>query len=193
MRLISRAAPIRFHVATSLQEVEAVHRLRNDIVEELGWHETADLPGGQGEDRYDHRAQHVVAWDGDTLAGTVRLVRPESGQLLPVEEAYRLIVEPRGEVVGAGQLIVDHAFRDGSHVVLGGLAAKTWLLMREWGFQWAAGTATSEMLGLFGHLGFEVDILGDPHKYWGEMRYPIRMGAANPEAWQSGETDDDRQ
>ncbi len=183
--LIARAAPIRFDIAESLEAREAAYRLRHDVVVELGWWDPVDLQGEMEMDEYDGRAQHVVAWKGDVIAGTVRLISPEPELLLPVEEAYGLIVEPRGQVVGAGRLIVARPYRDGRHLVLGGLAAKTWLLMREHGFHWAAGTATADMLGLFGHLGFEVEVLGDPQTYWGELRYPIRMGAADPRAWRS--------
>ena len=55
--------------------------------------------------------------------------------------------------------------------------------MREMGYCWIAGTATAEMIGLFEHLGFEIAVLGDPDEYWGELRYPVRMGAPDPVAW----------
>ena len=182
-RLIARASPIRFAVATTASELRAVFRLRHQIVLEEGWRSPEDLPEGVETDDYDEEALQAAAWDGDVLAGTVRLVLPRSDRALPVEGAYGLVVEPRGEVVGAGRIIVARPYRDAGHHVLGGLSGTAWLLMRERGFRWAAGTATTEILDLFDRLGFEVTVLGDARTYWGEERYPIRIGAADPSRW----------
>lgn len=182
-RLVMGAGPIRFGIASSPLEVEAALRLRRDIVVELGWRSPTEDLAHVERDAYDDRAQHVVAWDGGTIAGTLRLIRPKNGLSIPVEAEYGLVVEPRGRVMGAGRLIVAHPYRSARHAVLGGMAATAWLAMRRQGFQWAAGTATSEMLGLFTHLGFEIEILGDPQMSWGELRHPIRIGAADPTAW----------
>lgn len=182
-RLIARARPIRFAVAQSPRELEAVFSLRHATVVEEGWRSAEDLPDGLERDEYDDEALQVAAWDGDDLAGTLRLIFPRPGRLLPVERSYGLVVEPRGQVVGAGRVIVAPGYRHQGHQVLGGLSATAWLLMRQRGFQWAAGTATEEILGLFEHLGFEVVVVGEPQIYWGEERYPIRMGAADPGRW----------
>ncbi len=183
-QLIARARPIRFTLAESPEELKAVFSLRHAIVIEEGWRSAEDLPDGLERDEYDDEALQVAAWDGDALAGTLRLIFPRSGRPLPVEKSYGLTVEPRGQVVGAGRLIVAYDHRHQGHEVLGGLSAMAWLLMRQRGFQWAAGTATKQILGLFDRLGFEVAVLGEPQTYWGEERYPIRMGAANPTKWE---------
>ena len=180
-RLVAAAAPIRFAAASARHEIEAAYRLRHDVVVDEGW--IADGEAEMETDEFDNRAIHVVALDGETAAGTVRLVIPAPGLPLPVEVSHGLVVEPRGEVAGAGRLVVARPYRDGTHRVLGGLAATLWLLMREMGYCWIAGTATAEMIGLFEHLGFEIAVLGDPDEYWGELRYPVRMGAPDPEAW----------
>lgn len=181
--IVARAAPIRFAVASDPQEIEAVYRLRHRTVVDLGWLKDSEAPDGLERDEYDDGAIHVAAWDGEALAGTLRLVEPRAGRPLPVEAAYGIVVEPRGRVMGAGRLIVAPDHRGGGHAVLGGLAATAWLCMRERGYEWAAGTATPEMLSLFRRLGFEVDVLGEAMDYWGESRYPIRMGAADPGRW----------
>jgi len=191
-RLIARAHPIHFTVAATPAELDAVFRLRHEIVTEHGWLPPDDLREPTESDEYDEKALQIAAWDGDTLAGTLRLIPPRHDRPLPVEAAYGLVVEPRGEVIGAGRVIVARPYRDAEHQVLGGLSATAWLLMHKLGFRWAAGTATSEILDLFEHLGFEVTVLGDPQAYWGEERYPIRMGAADPSRWASGSTGIDR-
>lgn len=183
-RLIERAEPIRFALAESPEELRAVFTLRHATVVEEGWRSAEELPDSLERDEYDDEALQVAAWDGDALAGTLRVIFPQPGRLLPVEKSYGLVVEPNGEVVGAGRVIVAHDHRQQGHEVLGGLSAMAWLLMRQGGFQWAAGTATEEILGLFHHLGFEVAVLGEPRSYWGEERYPIRIGAADPSRWE---------
>jgi hypothetical protein len=55
--------------------------------------------------------------------------------------------------------------------------------MRAGGFEWVSAAATAEIVELFRRLGFEVDVLGEPRNYWGEDRYPIRMGAPDPTEW----------
>jgi hypothetical protein len=182
-RLIARAHPIRFGVATTPAELDAVFRLRYEIVTEHGWLPSGDTSESAERDEYDDEAIQIAAWDGDILAGTLRLIPPRQDRPLPVEAAYGIVVEPRGEVMGAGRVIVARPYREADHRVLGGLSATAWLLMAEHGFRWAAGTATREILDLFDLLGFEVTVLGDPQTYWGEERYPIRMGAADPNRW----------
>jgi predicted GNAT family N-acyltransferase len=182
-QLITRAEPIRFTVADGDEELEAIFTLRHRTVVEEGWARHDEFSDGLERDAYDDHASHVAAWDGETLAGTLRVVFPRPDFPLPVERSHGLVVEPRGEVVGAGRVIVARPYRHQGHTVLGGLSATAWLLMRQRGFRWAAGTATKEILDLFRRLGFEVTILGDAQTHWGEERYPIRMGAPDPSRW----------
>ena len=181
--MITRAATVRFAVAESEDELEEVFSLRFRTVVEEGWATHDEMSDGLERDGYDDHASQVAAWDGDVIAGTLRLVFPQPNVPLPVEKSYGLVVEPRGEVVGAGRVIVARPYRHQDHTVLGGLSATAWLFMRQRGFRWAAGTATKDILELFRRLGFEVTILGEPQTYWGEERYPIRMGAPDPSRW----------
>lgn len=182
-QLITRASPIEVRVATTPDELAAVFGLRHDTVIEMGWQDEHDLAGGQERDEYDDGAIQLAAWDGDALAGTLRVVLPEGGRPLPIEKAYELVVEPRGLVVGVGRVVVARPYRGGEHRVLGALSGSAWLQMRDHGFQWVSAAATNEILDLFRHLGFEVQVLGSPRPYWGESRYPMRMGAADPARW----------
>ena len=182
-QLITRAAPIRFTVADREKELRAVFALRHQTVVEEGWATNDETTDGLERDEYDDHASQVAAWDGDVLAGTLRVVFPRPDLPLPVEKSHGLVVEPHGEVVGAGRVIVARPYRHQGHTVLGGLSATAWLLMRQRGFRWAAGTATKEILDLFRRLGFEVTILGEAQTHWGEERYPIRMGAPDPSRW----------
>jgi N-acyl-L-homoserine lactone synthetase len=183
-QLIDRASPIEVRIATSADEIQAVFQLRHEIVIEMGWRDEEDLAaGGRERDEYDASALQLAAWDGDVLAGTLRVVLPEEGRLLPIEEAYDLVVEPEGLVVEIGRVIVAHPYRGGDHRVLGALSGSAWMQMRAGGFEWVSAAATAEIVELFRRLGFEVDVLGEPRNYWGEERYPIRMGAPDPTEW----------
>lgn len=83
-------------------------------------------------------AVQIAGWDGPRLAATARVVYPSPDRPLPTETAFGVTVEPRGQVVDAGRLIVAPEHRDGQHRVLGGLAACIWVAMASCGFQWAA-------------------------------------------------------
>src|SRR5438046_5273515 len=83
LQFIALAAPIRFDVAHSPAELEAMYRLRYRIAIERGWATPTDLPDGLERDEYDDQALHIAGWDGPTLAATVRVVFPAVGRRLP--------------------------------------------------------------------------------------------------------------
>jgi GNAT superfamily N-acetyltransferase len=182
-RLIAACRPIRLAAADGDDELEAVFKLRYEVVVSQGWRNPDELPGGLERDAYDDRAVQVAAWDESRIAGTVRVIWPRAGVPIPVEAEYDVAVEPQGRVVGAGRLIVAPDYRGDGHRLLGGLAASVWLAMRQAGYRWAAGTATHDMIGLFERLGFDVAILSEPRSSWGELRYPIRMGPVDAHEW----------
>src|SRR5258707_11385790 len=76
---IALAAPIRFDVAQSPAELEAVYRLRYQVAIERGWATPADMPDGLERDAYDDRAVQIVGWDKEGSVAVVRLVFPHSG------------------------------------------------------------------------------------------------------------------
>jgi N-acyl-L-homoserine lactone synthetase len=181
--LLARASPIHFDIARTRDELDAVFRLRATVSIEEGWRTPADLPDGLERDEYDDRAVQIAGWDDSQLAGTIRVIFPQPGFLLPVEEAFDVIVEPRGQVAGAGRVIVAKEYRGDGHRVFGGLCAALWTLMRDRGYQWIAGTATQSMVDFFERLGFECTILGESASHWGADRFPVRMAAPDPQRW----------
>jgi hypothetical protein len=182
--LLERAEPVRFGVARTPAELEAVFRLRYRVSVEHGWRSPEDLPGGLERDEYDddHAAQ-IVGWAGTHAVATARVVFPSDERQLPTEGAFGLVVDPPGRVVDVGRAIVAPEYRDGSHRVLGGLSAAVWMAMNSHGYHWAAVAGTRRTLDLFESLGFEVTVIGEPADYWGEERYPARFGIPNPEQW----------
>lgn len=182
--LFERAEPVRFDLARTPAELDAVFHLRYEISVEQGWRLPEDLPGGFERDEYDdeHAAQ-IVGWAGTDAVATARVVFPSDERPLPTEGAFGLVVDPPGRVVDVGRAIVAPEYRDGSHRVLGGLSAAVWMAMSSRGYHWAAVAGTMRTLGFFESLGFEVTVIGDPADYWGEERYPARFGTPNPEQW----------
>src|SRR5438034_4927126 len=101
--LIAHGEPIRFEVAKSPDELEAVYRLRYREVIERGWAEPNDFPDGLEQDIYDERAIQIAGWHGEALAATIRVVMPNPNHLLPTESAFDLRMEPRGKIVDVGR------------------------------------------------------------------------------------------
>ena len=173
-------APIRFDVARTPAEREAVFRLRYNAVIEHGWLPAEGLPDGIERDSYDERAVHVVGWDGSTLATSSRLIMPGPGLTLPTEGAFGLQIEPRGRVVDAGRFVVARAYSGIEHRVLAVLLAKTWLVMRTQGYEKAcAAFASNSMIRVYRQMGFQVTVLGPPRFYWGTQRFPILFDVAD--------------
>lgn len=185
--LLERAKPVRFDLARTPAELDAVFRLRYRISVEQRWRLPEELPDGLERDEYDdERAAQIVGWAGSDAAATARVVFPTAERPLPTEAGFDLVVDPPGRVVDVGRAIVAPEHRDGTHRVLGGLAAAVWMAMSSRGYHWAAVAGTRRTLDLFEALGFEVTVIGDPQSYWGEERFPARFSAANPELWIAG-------
>lgn len=173
-------APIRFGVAQTDSEREAVYRLRYEAVIEHGWMRPEDLPDGLERDSYDNHAVYIVGWDGDKLATSSRLILPDPSLVLPTEQIFDLRVEPRARVVDAGRFVVARQYSSIEHRVLAVLLAKTWLVMRECGYEKAcAAFASNSMIRVYRHMGFQVSVLGPPRFYWGTQRFPILFDVAD--------------
>lgn len=176
--VIAHAAPMSVGVAASPSDLEAAFRMRYRCVVDEGWACPDDFPDGMERDVHDDEAIHIVAWDGGTLAGTVRLVTPASGRPLPIEDAYGLRIEPIGQVVDGGRLVVAPEYRGrAGHVVLAALFARFWQETRAQGYRTIAAVAPRGILELYRNLGLHVTVLGPPRDYWGDERYPLRLGA----------------
>ncbi len=175
--LMAAAAPIRFTVAASATELDAVFRLRYEVVAEKGWNDGRDLDGGMERDRFDDRAQHIAGWDGDTLAATARLVFPAPHERLPTEEEFDVVVEPAGRVVDVGRGIVARGYRDSRHGAFIALLAACWLRVWDRGFHLMCGDAVRSLIQGYRDMGFDVAVLGPARRHWGRDRYPILIDA----------------
>jgi N-acyl amino acid synthase FeeM len=175
-QLLAAAAPRRVEAATTAADLEAVHRLRYAHVIEHGWARPEDHPDGLERDGYDQRAVQIAAWDAGRLAGSLRLVLPEPGAALPVEDAFGLVVEPRGAVVDVGRLLIAPGHRgDPAHTIWGALFGRAWLEARARGFTVLAGTATPEFIARYRAIDLVFELLGPARPYWGELRHPVRL------------------
>jgi N-acyl-L-homoserine lactone synthetase len=179
-------APLRVAAAGSAHEREAIFALRHAHVAAHG----TELPDGLERDPYDDDALLIGAWDGDALAGTMRLVFPVPGRRLPVEAAFDLDVAPRGEVVEAGRLVISPSYRGNpGHRVWGSLFAFGWTSMRERGFTVLAGAASAPMVERLQALGLPFELLGPARTHWGEARHPVRLDpSAGRPVWYPGRT-----
>lgn len=177
-RLVALATPIRFGIAHSPVEVEAVYRLRCRIVVEQGWAQSETFPNEIERDAYDDRAVHVVAWDDAVLAATSRLVLPIPGQPLPTEETFGLVIGSGERVVDIGRVCVAPAYRGMDHRILWALLGQTWIEIRARGFTEACGILTPSLARTYQRWGLRVVILGTPLPFWGEKRLPILIQPA---------------
>jgi N-acyl-L-homoserine lactone synthetase len=173
--VLARCAPLRFGVARLAEELDAVFRLRYDVVVERGWARPEQFPDGRERDGYDDRAVQIAVWDGDVLAATTRMVLPMSGEALPTEAAFGLEIEPRGLVLDWGRTCVAPAYRQESHRVLGALLCCAWLEMRQRGYTTACGVFTPAITRLYRHMGMRIEVLAPSRMYWNERRHPVRV------------------
>jgi len=180
-RLALRAGA-RIGVAHTVAELEAVYRLRDEHAVRHGWAGTDALPEGLERDADDNRALQLGAWRGTTLVGTLRVVLPVPGRALPTEEAFDLELEPRGEVVDVGHLLVGAPYRgDPAHRLWGGLFALAWQEARARGYSVLAGAGSEREVATYRSLGLGFEILGPARPYWGEPRHPVRLDPAGAE------------
>ena len=158
---LAAAAGLRLGVADSPAELIAAHRLRYRHARDHGTATAADDADGMQNDGYDHRALQICAWDDEVLVGTLRLVLPMPGKLLPAEEAFSVAVEPAGEVVDVGPpVIAAELAGEGARRVADGLLAQAWFETRARGYLVMTGLASSRLVGRYRTLGLDIEILG---------------------------------
>jgi N-acyl-L-homoserine lactone synthetase len=175
---LSRAAPVRFGLARAPKDLEAVWRLRYEVVREKGWSLTDDLAEGLERDTYDEVALHVVARREGRCLATARLVLPRADRPLPTEQAFEVEVLPRGVVVDCSRLAVARPER-GGWALLAGLLACCWLECRARGFWRLCGAAEPAVLRLYGLLGVRTTLLGPSRLYWQKERFPVAFDLAS--------------
>jgi N-acyl-L-homoserine lactone synthetase len=172
-RWFADAAPVRVALAASEGEREATFRMRYQAIVERGWKRPEEMPGGIERDEWDDHALHVVAWDGANAVGSFRLIMPEAGRGLPVEEAFGLTIEPAGQVAELGRITVAHGASEAQRRVFRSLVAGSWLQIRARGVFYLASDVTAPVQRLYSSLGLRIHRLGSPALYWGEYRFPV--------------------
>jgi len=166
-------APLRIGVAHDAAEVAALVVLRSREAIVRGWLQGAANFDGADRDRYDDDAVHIVIRDGDEVVGGFRLILPMPGQPLPIETAFELELEPKGQVVQWGRLILAPRYRgDGDHRLPLACFAAIWLETTRRGFDRVAGVVSHRLKLLYEGMGWDFRILGPPRKVDGESRYP---------------------
>jgi N-acyl-L-homoserine lactone synthetase len=174
--VLAGLAPLSFDLARSPQDVHAALRMRYECVTEMGWARPEDFPDGRERDAHDERASHILCRDRAAVVGTLRLVPPRDGRPLPLEQEFGVRVEPPGEAVEAGRLVIAAEHRGGQgHPVLAGLFCRCWLEARELGYQRLVAAVPSKLIDLYRSLGLRVTALGAPRAHWGEERTPIEI------------------
>lgn len=123
-------------------------------------------------DDHDERAVQILGWDGERPVATGRLVTPEPGKRLPTEQAFGLVIEPRGQVVDIGRYVVVGEYAQKESRYFTGLLGFCWLEARKHGYIRVCGTASAGMLRHYRRIGFIVTELAPPHVYYGEARFP---------------------
>jgi hypothetical protein len=177
-RLVARtlaAFPYRFTVADDEADRRIAYRLRRAVITERGWGPPS-ASAGDAEDGYDSRAVHVIGWHADTPVSTGRIVLPPGS--LPTEEVCELQIEPHGQVVDVGRMVVAQPNRGPQHGAFIALLARLYLEVREQGYVVACGMMAPNVRHLVRHLGVQLEILGPDRLYWSELRAPVRFDVA---------------
>jgi N-acyl-L-homoserine lactone synthetase len=178
MHVLSRLAPLAFGIARSPAELEAVYRLRYEVVMDQGWARPEDFPDGLERDAFDDRALQIVVWEGGELVGTTRLVAPEAGCRLPTEDAFDLEIASRGRVIDMGRTCRAPRRKDTGHRIIWGLLCQSWIELRRRGFAEICGIFSPGMNRFYQRLGFRIETLAEARPHWGEYRYPVLVRPA---------------
>ena len=175
-RALARLAPLTFDVVETDAERDAVLRMRYDCVVAEGWSGAGDHPDGREHDDYDAGATFIACRDGEAMVGSLRLVAPRPDRPLPTERDFGIVARPAGQVLEVGRIVVAPGARAGrSHLILGGLCARSWLEAYARGFDRALSTAAPEVIDLYASLGLRITVLAPAKAHWGTMRVPIQI------------------
>jgi predicted GNAT family N-acyltransferase len=171
--LIAQAAPVRFDVASKVEEQRQIFALRYETVVEEGWVPSTTYPDGLERDAFDDAALHIAGWQEGELVASARLIFPEADRRLPTELEFELTVQPEGAVVDIGRAIVGKAYRSSDHTLFGALLSRCWLEIRQRSYENLCGTASGWRLERYRQFGLPLRIIGPSRHYWGDERYPV--------------------
>ena len=175
-RALARLAPLTFDVVETDADRYAVLRMRYDCVVTEGWSGAGDHPDGREHDDYDDGATFIACRDGEAMVGSLRIVAPRPDRPLPTERDFGIVARPAGKVLEVGRIVVARGARAGrSHLILGGLCARSWLEAYARGFVRVISTAAPEVIDLYASLGLRISVLAPAKAHWGTMRAPIQI------------------
>lgn len=175
-QVVANLAPLSFDLARTAADVDAVLRMRYQCVIEMGWARPDDFPDGRERDEYDDGATQLVCRDGAAIVGTLRLVRPEPHRPLPVERDFGIRIDPPGQALDSGRLVVAPSHRGlEGHPVLSGLYSRCWLEARRLGYRRIVAAASPDLVDLYKSLGLRIRFLGPPKMSWGQKRRPYEI------------------
>jgi N-acyl-L-homoserine lactone synthetase len=183
--LLEQLAPLRFELARGPEDIEAAQRLRYECVVAEGWEPAERFPDGIERDEFDAAARHLLARDGEDVAGTARIVVPTGDGPGPIHRRFAPERGPGEWLPEVSRLVVAPTHRGGEgHPILAGLFARAWLEMRELGYDTAMGAATADLVDLFRNVGCQVTVIGDAKIHHGRERIAFEITSA-PEAFSS--------
>jgi hypothetical protein len=120
----------------------------------------------------DERTLHCVAWDGGEIVASCRFVVPAYDRYLPTEEAFDLILEPRGLMADISVVQVAESIETAMPSVVLGLLGWVWLESRLLDFTDICCALTPYEVNLCERHGLEVVVLGESRSIGGEERFP---------------------
>jgi hypothetical protein len=94
---------------------------------------------------------------------------------LPTEQACGIVVEPIGQVVDVGRMVVAPSHQDAAHRTFVLLLGALYLEVRRRGYSVACGMMSAPVRALVRQLGMRLELLGPEREYWREQRAPVRF------------------
>jgi hypothetical protein len=183
--VLASAVPVEVDVVRSVEDLNATYRMRHDFLGAIGFSDFKHPAEGLEKDAYDDHAVHIAAKYADLVVGTIRLIFPQEGELLPMEADFGVRIEPVGGVVELGRLIVAHEYRGHRHQVSGALLARAWIEMRSSGYSMCGAAVSREKIDLYKGMGIALEILRGPLMHWGQERFLCRwaLSVPQPQSW----------
>ena len=176
-RLVARmvaAGPLRFTVAETDDERDLAYRLRHDAVVSRGL-------GRAGRAGRRARARRVRPRRGPRprLGRTDRGVRRSAScsrpARCPPRRRARLVVEPRGQVVDVGRMVVAPSHQDADHTTFVLLLGGLYLEVRRQGLRRRLRDDVGAGPGPVPAARLPAEVLGPDRTYWHEARAPVRF------------------
>lgn len=170
--LVRRALPMEFRVTVDPTDVRTAQRIRAQALLARGRATADELPDGLEVAEGDERAVHILAEVGGRSIGTCRLIFPEPGHRLPMEELAGAARLPQ-QCVELGRLAILDEPGARAGLAMAGLIGACWLEVRKHGERRICGTVSFAMLRLTRRLGFTLEVIGPETELLGEPHVPV--------------------